>query len=77
MTKDRIKDEGLQHVVPTRKKETGRNITVAYLCNRENDNKWNTPRAPGVRQKKKKKDAGTRNRGRGQDVHVKPCVQYG
>ena len=53
MTKEKIDEEGLQHVVPTRKRDTGRKITVAYLCNRDNDDKWNTPRAPGVRQRKK------------------------
>ena len=53
MTKEKIIQEGLKHVIPTRKKETGRRITVSYLCCRENEDKWNKPRVPGIRQKKK------------------------
>ena len=53
MNREDIKREGLAHVVPERKVETGRDITVAYLCNRANDDKWKTARKPGKRQCKK------------------------
>ena len=53
LTKEEVKREGLEHVIPKRKVETGREITVAYLCNKANEDKWLKARAPGVRQKKK------------------------
>ena len=53
MDKDRIVNEGLSHVIPERKVETGRAITVAYLCNKSNEEKWKNARKPGKQQKKR------------------------
>ena len=53
MSREDIRREGLANVVPERKEETGREISVAYLCNRDNIGKWKTARKPGVRQRKK------------------------
>ena len=53
LTKEEIEKEGLRHVVPKRKQETNRKITVAYLNNRKNDRNWSNPRAPGHKQKKR------------------------
>ena len=53
MTTTEIKKEKLQHVIPKRKDETNRAISVAYLCNKQNENKWLQARTPGYRQKKK------------------------
>ena len=53
MTKETIAKEGLTNIIPERKQETGRGITVAYLCNKANEDKWKTARKPGKRQKKK------------------------
>ena len=52
MTQEDITKEKLQHVIPKRK-ESGRKISVAYLCNKQNDEKWLMARNPGCRQKKK------------------------
>ena len=51
--KERIASEGLSNVIPERKRETGRAITVAYLCNKSNEDKWKTARKPGKQQRKK------------------------
>ena len=53
MKREDIVREGLANVVPERKIETGRDIGVAYLCNKANDDKWKTVRKPGKRQRKK------------------------
>lgn len=53
MSRDEITREGLTNVIPERKEETGREISVAYLCNKDNVNKWKRARKPGNRQKKK------------------------
>ena len=53
MSSEEIEEEKLQHVIPKRKKETGRDITVAYLCNKSNEDKWLNARMPGTNQKKK------------------------
>ena len=53
MSKEEIEQEGLQHVIPKRKQETGRKITVAYLQNKKNDKNWSNLRTPGHRQKKR------------------------
>ena len=53
MSREDIRREGLANVVPERKEETGREISVAYLCNKDNAGKWKTARKPGVRQRKK------------------------
>ena len=53
MSEEEISKEGLQHVIPSRKGEANRSITVAFLCNKANDEKWLSARKPGVRQKRK------------------------
>ena len=56
LSEEDIKKENLEHVIPTRKtKKTGkgRKVTIAYLCNKKNDDQWNTARVPGKKQKKK------------------------
>ena len=53
MTREDITREGLANVVPKRKEETGREISVAYLCNKDNVDKWKKARKPGVRQRRK------------------------
>ena len=53
VSKEEIAKEGLTNVVPERKEETGREITVAYLCNKSNIHKWKNARKPGKKQRKK------------------------
>ena len=53
MTREEIVKEGLSHVVPERKIETGREISVAYLCRKANEDKWKKARKPGKKQKKR------------------------
>ena len=55
LSKEEIEREGLKHVIPSRRETTGRKVSVAYLCNKSNDNKWNPARrgTPGSRQQKK------------------------
>ena len=53
MSKEEIDSEGLSNVIPKRKKETGREISVAYLCNKNNDDKWKEMRKPDKAQEKK------------------------
>ena len=55
LSEERIKEEKLEHVIPKRKAEggRGRKPTVAYLCNKKNEDQWSTARHPGSRQKKK------------------------
>ena len=53
MKKEEIEREGLQHVIPKRKQETNRKISIAYLSNKKNEGNWSNPRTPGHRQKKK------------------------
>ena len=55
MEPEQIEREGLRHVIPMRKTEheTHRKITVAYLCDKNNDHKWGNARSPGHRQRKK------------------------
>ena len=53
MSKEEIHKEGLNHVIPERKVETGREISIAYLCNKANEDKWKRARKPGKIQQKK------------------------
>ena len=53
MTEGEIMEEKLQHVVPRRRAEIGRKISIAYLCNKQNEEKWLPSRMPGHRQKKR------------------------
>ena len=41
------------NVIPRRKNETNRRISVAYLADKKNDDKWTIARKPGLRQRKK------------------------
>ena len=40
-------------MIPVRRGETNRKITVAYLADKKNGDKWIQARAPGSRQKKR------------------------
>ena len=51
--RDTIEAEGLSLVVPKRKKNRTRRITINYLRQKNNDQKWAVARKPGARQKKK------------------------
>ena len=53
MPREEIAREGLTNVIPDRIEETGREISVAYLCNNNNVDKWKKARKPGNKQKKK------------------------
>ena len=53
LTKEEIEKEGLHHVIPKRKRETNRKITVAYLNDKKNAGKWSDARTPGHKQKKR------------------------
>ena len=53
MSEEEIEREGLRRVIPERRGETNRKITVAYLADKKNEDKWMQARAPGSRQKKK------------------------
>ena len=53
MSTDEIKREKLEHVIPKRKEETKRKVTINYLCSKKNEEKWKQARTPGSKQKKK------------------------
>ena len=53
MSKEEIIEEGLSHVIPKREGVRLRNITINYLRQKRNNNKWLPARSPGVRQKRK------------------------
>ena len=42
--KEILEKEGLGEYIPKRKITTGRKITIAYLCNKNNDDKWQKAR---------------------------------
>ena len=42
MSREDIRREGLANVVPERREETDREISGAYLCNKDNIGKWET-----------------------------------
>ena len=50
---EEIADEGLQHVVPKRVNSKTKKITINYLQDRKNDEKWIPGRKPGRLQKKR------------------------
>ena len=50
---EEIEQEGLNLVIPRRKKNRTRKITINYLRNKKNDQNWSVARKPGTRQKKK------------------------
>ena len=53
LSKEEIEKEGLQHVLPKRKSNNNRKVSVAYLSNKKNTENWTTARTPGHRQKRK------------------------
>ena len=54
MSEENIKNEGLEHVIPRRKTERKRKVTVAYLSQKKNEDEWIRARTtPGSRQKKR------------------------
>ena len=53
MTTEEIEDQGLRLVIPQRKGEKNRTITVSYLNDKRNNENWEKARAPGKRQKRK------------------------
>ena len=53
LEKEVIEKEGLKLVTPRRKEETGRKISIAYLCNKKNEGKWVAANQPRCRQKKR------------------------
>ena len=53
VTQEEIDAEGLSHVIPKRKKNRTRKITINYLRQKNNDTKWAIARRPGVVQKRK------------------------
>ena len=53
MSEEEIEREGLRRVIPERRGENNRKITVAYLADKKNEDKWMQARDPGSRQKKK------------------------
>ena len=53
MSPAEIREEGLEHVIPKRRGIRLRRITVNYLRQKKNADKWLPARRPGVRQKRK------------------------
>jgi hypothetical protein len=53
MTNEEIMDEGLENVIPKRRGIRLRKITVNYLRQKKNADKWLPARRPGVRQKQR------------------------
>ena len=53
MTPEEILEEGLDNVIPKRRGERLRKITVNYLRHKRNADKWLPARRPGVRQRQK------------------------
>ena len=53
MPREEIDREGWQHVIPNRAGQNNRNITVAYLNDKRNNDRWEHARTPGRRQKKR------------------------
>ena len=50
---EEIKQEGLKHVIPKRRGIRLRRITIQYLKQKKNNDKWLPARRPGIRQKRK------------------------
>ena len=50
---DVIEQQGLVNVVPKRKRNRTRHITINYLRNKKNNDNWTVARKPGCRQKTK------------------------
>ena len=53
LSKEEIKREGRERVVPKGKIDTGREISVAYLCDKNNNNKWQIGIPPDRQQQKR------------------------
>ena len=53
LTREEIERERLGDFIPERKVKTGRDISIAYLCNKANDDKWKTVKRPGKEERKR------------------------
>ena len=53
MTQREVYLEGLQHVIPKRRKRSARKVAIRYLRSGKGDEKWLPARKPGCRQQKK------------------------
>ena len=53
MTKDEIRKEGLVNVIPERERGSNRNVTVAYLTNKQKESNWKPTRTFRHVQKRK------------------------
>jgi hypothetical protein len=53
MTDQQIEEEGLRNVIPKRRGVRLRRITINYLQQKKNADKWLPARSPGVRQKRR------------------------
>ena len=53
MSPEEVANEGLENVIPKRRGVRLRKITVNYLRQKKNQNKWLPTRRPGVRQQKR------------------------
>ena len=54
MSDEDVKKEGLEHVIPRRKKERKRKVTVAYLSQKKNEDEWSRARTKPVNRQKKR-----------------------
>ena len=75
LSKEEIEKEGLQHVLPKRKNNNNRKVSVAYLSNKKNTENWTTARTPGHRQKKEDDSIGSYNRN--QSLYGEPPIMVG
>ena len=53
MSEDEIRKEKLKTAIPRREGESNRKITIAYLCNKQYENKWIPAKQPSQMQKKR------------------------
>jgi hypothetical protein len=53
LTEQEIENEGLKHVIPKRRGVRLRRITINYLQQKKNADKWLPARRPGVRQQRR------------------------
>ena len=53
MSEEEIRKEKLKTALPKRKGDNKRKITVAYLCNKQNEDKWIPAKEPSTMQKKR------------------------
>ena len=53
MSEEEIKKERIKTAIPKREGESRRKVTIAYLCNKQNDSKWQPTKPPSETQKKR------------------------